>query len=233
MKKDFKKKLAKLKKKKVFVFDWDGTILDTIEKKAENFAEAFCQTLPNCDKVDLRKKVKDSFHQLSGHPRKQIFYEMIAICGNQENTNFYSNFNDMFQCLNKNLSLSAQIFPDALDLLEELIKEKYIIFISSSVPQQELSYLVKAILPMPIYTYISGVFGSEDCHTKGRAHLNTIMQMSGVSTDDMIVFGDDLADHELSTEAGVDCILVDRFGLKDFKDIGKVMNLNVIKNLLL
>lgn len=221
---------ALLKDKEVFVFDWDGTILDSMELKSVNFGQAFCSIQAGFQEQGLADSVAGHYLRLSGHPRKRIFLQIMAILGKEAEPDSFERFNDAFERLNKASLIHARIFPDALALLEELIKRGRRIFISSSVPPQELADLVDATLPAPARAGITAILGSRDGHTKGQGHLRTIMQETGAPQDKLLVFGDDPADHELTSEAGVDCILVDRSGILNPQGIRIVGSLIEIKD---
>jgi len=219
-----------LREKDVFIFDWDGTILDSMEQKSRNFGQAFCLIQAGMQEHGLANRVAEYYLQFSGYPRKHIFHQIMAILGMDAQADAFLRFNEVFEKLNKGSLIHARIFPDALDLLEELIRRDYRIFISSSVPPQELTGLVEAILPMSLKAGITSILGNSDGHTKGKGHLQTIMEDASVLQDKLLVFGDDIADHELSTEAGVDCILVDRSGISRGQGIKMVSSLIQIKN---
>ena len=216
--------------KEVFVFDWDGTILDSMKIKAVNFGQAFCSVLRHRKEQDLSDRVVRHYLRLSGYPRKRIFLQIMAIMGKEADQDSFERFNDVFEKLNKTSLIHARIFPDALALLEELIKRGCRIFISSSVPPQELADLVDATLPAQVKASITAILGSMGEHTKGQGHLRTIMQQTGATPDKLLVFGDDPADLELSSEAGVDCILVDRSGNLNLQEIRIVGSLIQIKD---
>lgn len=211
--------------KEVFVFDWDGTILNSMEIKSRNFSQAFCSTLLCRQEQELRDKVASHYLRLSGHHRKRIFLQIITDMGNETKPGSYEHFNDAFEELNRASLIHARIFPDALNLLEALIKRGNRIFISSSVPPQELADLVEATLPESFRTGIAEILGSSDDHTKGLGHIETVMHKTGATQDKLLVLGDDPADHELSGEAGVDCILVDRLGKPSLAGIRAVRSL--------
>lgn len=201
---------APLHTKRVFVFDWDGTILDSMPLKSLNFVRAFKSVIPESIQPGLADSVKGHYLRLSGHPRKYIFYEILNLLNLEPDKIFYDRFNAAFEVLNKQNLIHAKLFFDALDLLRALIDEGRQIFISSSVPPKELVDLVDAVLPSLIRRNISSILGSLDDFSKGRGHLQWIVSETGTTRDQILVVGDDLADYDLSLEAGVDCILVDR-----------------------
>jgi phosphoglycolate phosphatase-like HAD superfamily hydrolase len=216
--------------KEVFVFDWDGTILDSMEKKARNFAQAFCSVAPVQQGEGFAHRVAGHYLRLSGHSRKHIFLRIVDILGMEAEPNSFVRFNEFFEKLNKGSLIHARIFPDALELLEELSRRGHKIYISSSVPPQELSELVELTLPAPARKGISSIFGSKDGFAKGNGHIQAIVQETHVPRDRLLVFGDDVADYELSTEAGVDFILVNRTGIPGRQEIKMVSNLYQIKD---
>jgi phosphoglycolate phosphatase-like HAD superfamily hydrolase len=216
----------RLRDKRVFVFDWDGTILDSMRMKALNFDQAFSSVIAD---GTASKRVAGHYLRLSGRPRKHIFFEILKLLEHETGKESFERFNAAFEALNKETLIHADAFADAVALLRELIRLNRRIFISSSVPQKELTALVEAILPAPIRERISSILGSEDGFSKGDGHLRWIMNETGATRDQLLVIGDDPADHELSQEAGVDCILVDRTGTMKENGNYVVSDLNLIR----
>jgi phosphoglycolate phosphatase-like HAD superfamily hydrolase len=222
-----------LRMKKVLVFDWDGTVLDSMPVKSVNFGRAFCAAL-NCSQDDLlANAVVKEYLALSGRPRKEIFLQIVNNLGLNAPHNSFKRFSDNFQRMNKARLTQARIFPDALELLEVLKNLAREVCISSSVPPQELSDLVGHILPKHIRCGITLVLGSNDDFSKGRGHIQAIVEKTRTPLEGLLMLGDDIADYELSLEAGVDCVLVNRSGISN-QDVPWVVNsLNQIKEMLL
>lgn len=83
-----------LRTKRVFIFDWDGTILDSMHVKSGNFGRAFCAAL-HCGQDDLlAKEVVKQYLALSGRPRKQIFLQIVNNLGLNASHNFFKCFSD-------------------------------------------------------------------------------------------------------------------------------------------
>ena len=81
-----------LRYKEVFVFDWDGTILDSMEIKSVNFGQAF-----SCGKgQELADQATHHYLQLSGYPRKQIFFQIMALLKEKAQQDSFQHFNDVF-----------------------------------------------------------------------------------------------------------------------------------------
>jgi phosphoglycolate phosphatase-like HAD superfamily hydrolase len=196
--------------KRVFVFDWDGTILDSMPMKSKNFVQAFKTVFPENIKPVSADSVAEHYLRLSGHPRKYIFYELLKSFHLEPDQILFDRFNSEFETLNKHNLINTKLFPDAVDLLITLNEARRQIFVSSSVPPKELNDLADKILPASIRRYISFLLGTLDGFAKGADHLQWIISETGSTRDQILVVGDDIADYELSSAAGVDCILVDR-----------------------
>jgi phosphoglycolate phosphatase-like HAD superfamily hydrolase len=202
---------SKLYEKKVFVFDWDGTIFDSMGLKAKNFNQAFQSTV-SYKKGSQIQSVEEEYLRLSGKPRKKIFFEIIEIFKEKVENFSFDHFDKIFESLNREKLAHASIFPDAIELITELNKRDYRIFISSSVPQKELLNIVDMILPKSIKDIFISILGSGDSFSKGIDHLTWIANQTRYPFDKLLVIGDNPADYELSLQAGVDCILVNRSG---------------------
>jgi phosphoglycolate phosphatase-like HAD superfamily hydrolase len=222
-----------VKNKKVFIFDWDGTIFDSMKIKSQNFISAFCMIFPGEEKGDLPRVVEDAYQRLSGYPRNYIFIEIMEGLGKKQDAHLFDKFNSAFERLNMSTLVHAKIFPDAQEFLEMLVDRNYKIYISSSVPPDELSRLVEGTLPEQIKRGITSVFGSKDGFSIGKEHIQEIVSKTGAKQDDLLVLGDDIADHELSIGAGVDCILVNRRCLLKQPAITSVSSLNQVKDALI
>ena len=162
------------------------------------------------DKVQDSKTTSITY---SGKPRFEIF-QAISKQYKLSLTNYdFKKISElMFEKIQQTLP-AMTIFKDAERFLESLISpKKGFIFISSSVPQQELEFIVKNKLPPTIFPYLSGIFGSAPNFTKGIKHIEKIKAVTLEPNNNIIMFGDDLADCELSLLAGVDCVLLNREG---------------------
>lgn len=193
------------KTKQVFVFDWDGTLFDSMATKSENFAQVITSYFP-CNHTDARKQ----YLELSGRPRREIFITIATRCGLSPEGTILEQMSTQLSELNTKSLIQSPLFDDAIPLLETLRQQEKQMFISSSVPQNELAELVQKKLPESIRQHITDVFGSAPGFSKGKEHLNRIMKDAKADASDCVVIGDDLADAELAREAGVEAAIVDR-----------------------
>lgn len=202
------------KNRQVLVFDWDGTLFDSMALKTQSFAEVLSEGLAErCGPVAPdRDRVAALYRALSGRPRAEIFDGVAATAGVTLSAADKAELSDRLFARNRALLPSSPLFPDAERLLERLQGTAHRLFMSSSVPQAELEHFFAAKLPEPWRRRFDGVFGSAPGFGKGPGHLDAIRRQTGVAPTGILVFGDDEADHTLSAQAGVECVLVNREG---------------------
>lgn len=206
--------------KKVFAFDWDGTVLDSMPIKRRTFSELLAETLRpvlTASPSSLSDELLERYRALSGAPRREIVETILRERGLASTAIDFERFSSRLSEINRRELAQAPIFPDAIELMQRLTRMAHAVYISSSVPQAELSALVGARLPAELATRLSGVFGSEGAFAKGPEHVRRILQETGANRQQLLFFGDDLADARLCREAHVDCVLVDRPG--DLADV--------------
>ena len=197
--------------KRVFVFDWDGTILDSMERKYCNFSEILKKTIETHHHmiIDI-ELLKSCYVELSGAPRKEIVNKISERLGMEFSDALHNDFSFALTEKNKIDLLDVELFKDALEFLKMLKHNGKILYISSSVPNAELSYLAKKMLPIKLYQYMSGIYGTDGSFKKGKGHFNKIISNERVEKDEVIFFGDDVMDVNLGVAFGVDTVLVNR-----------------------
>ncbi len=225
--------LSSLERKEVFIFDWDGTIFDSMMLKVETFSSILSHLIGmHLPDADLKQTIADIYKKLSGRPRKEIFYEVLDNFKLVRESISYEDFNDRLMRANTERLEKAAIYCDAESTLKLLIDKKKKIFISSSVPQDELNFFTMKKLSSDLRNGIGAILGSREGFSKGTGHFQFIQGNAGYDKASMIFIGDDLADYQLSAAAGVDFILVDREGrfshaaisrIKDLAEIGDMI----------
>lgn len=201
-----------LNKKTVFVFDWDGTIFDSMSAKLKSFSAVVSKYFAELGNPVDPDFVATIYREHSGKPRSEIFLEVAKAAVLQLEQSDIDAMSKRLFLLNRTVLAEAKLFPDAHRLLSVLAGRDVGLFLSSSVPQAELDYFVRMALPENLRLRFSGVFGSREGCSKGRDHIARINACSGVPSDKILVVGDDEADFILSKAAGVSCVLVDRDG---------------------
>lgn len=194
--------------KKIFVFDWDGTLFDSMNIKRNSFVSSFIQSYDNI-KLD-EKIIRDLYVELSGKPRHELFMELSKQLYLQPVESGYAVFNEVFNKLNLLTLNSAKLFKDVEGFIYDAYKNEKKMFISSSVPEEELRIITSSILTKEYRNKIEDTLGTAKHHQKGPSHIRDICNLIGCHKKDVLFFGDDYEDYKLSQEAGVDCIVVDR-----------------------
>lgn len=199
--------------KKTFAFDWDGTVLDSMPIKLRTFSDLLAETLRPllpASSADLPQVLRVRYEALSGKPRREIVTTVLREHGLDLGTVDFEAFTQRLGEINRRELSSAEVFPDALDFLSHITQVARAVYISSSVPQIELNAVVVDRLPAAIVKRLRGVLGSDGSFAKGPAHIERILGDTHCASDEVLFFGDDLADVHLCRQAGIECVLVDR-----------------------
>lgn len=186
--------------KQVFLFDWDGTVIDSLEVKIANAEELFNEELG----IE-RSKVGDSYRSHSGIPRQQLF---DAICMDNGldllSPDLYQSLSRRFSELNlislTTLPVAGLVTRDTRATLDKLQNKGYPLYISSSATTEEIQAIATALNLSP---YFKEILGSSGGFGKGLGHINYIKNKEGVERSQMIFIGDDIQDIRLGKEAGV------------------------------
>jgi phosphoglycolate phosphatase-like HAD superfamily hydrolase len=182
---------------KAIVFDWDGTLFDSMEYKITNYIELMAK-----HGVD-RKKALDAHHQLTGRSRRQIFTSALDRALSDDE---FLRLSLEYTKANVEASKQAKLFPDAIEFLEQQFA-KYIFVVSSSAAAAEVQHVV---MNTPQKSYFKLVLGSDGSFEKGPSHIAFICKELGLLKEGLVFVGDDLQDMVLATEAKVSGIRVCR-----------------------
>ncbi len=217
-----------IKGKQVFVFDWDGTLFDSMPTKEANFGEAFLVALNPIEGQPVSPEVVSGlYRKLSGLSREEIFHSILETLDINPDSGSYSRFDKEFTRLNRSRLAEALLFPDGIEIIESLKKQKKTVYISSSVPQNELDELVTTTLPEELKLVFSGVLGSSPGFHKGPEHIEFILKKEHCQREKILFIGNDLMDYKLSVKASVHCILVNRnHQIQDGLDIPMIDSLS-------
>jgi phosphoglycolate phosphatase-like HAD superfamily hydrolase len=218
------------------LFDWDGTLVNSLEVKIRNAGELFQQEFNLSP-----EKVEEAYRRHSGIPRRQLFDAILADLGRPAlKTGEFDLLSGKFSGLNtKALSdptLPGLIPSSTLEVLGFLKEKGCLLFVSSSAATEELKEIA-ASLGLANYFLDSGgeIMGSHPGFNKGVDHVSHVREKYGLAADELIFVGDDLSDIRLGHEAGV--ITIVRIGtysceeLRDYNADAVVETLEEISNL--
>lgn len=185
---------------KALIFDWDGTIVDTLSIKMENAAAIFSDNF-GTDGLSIAH----SYKRYSGVSRKDLF-NMIA----RDNMNRelhpleFKRISAEFTSRNLVSARERRIFAEEnRSLFNWCTESGYGMFISSSADKNEIEELAELI---DVKKYFREILGSAGEFSKGKAHIRYIKEKYQYTTDQIMFVGDDKADMRLAGRLGVLCV---------------------------
>ena len=186
-----------IKSKCVFIFDFDGVLVDSVEIKTKAFAYLY-----ESYGIDIVKKVIQ-FHRENGGMSR---YDKFRY--------FHNNFLDLdirkdeINKLSKNFSkfavdsvVKANCIEGSEEFLNKLLKKKLPSFVVSATPQKEIKEIIKR---RNWANYFKAIFGSP--RTKSENIDIILKNNSEISAKDCIFFGDALSDLNAAESKKIDFI---------------------------
>lgn len=205
--------------KSVIVFDWDGTLFDSMSYKRDNLCATFSTFSGASDEL-----IKVLHARYTGLPRRILFEHIaVALRGNGLSEQEFSALSLDYTERNIKSSHGAKPFPDALYAIPLLQASGLKLYVSSSSNPEELR---KVVGKSDLAGSFEGIFGSEQNFNKGKEHLHCIAVNQRVALTGILFVGDDAQDEVLGAQAGVDTIRIIRNNGKE-----KLTNNCVIESL--
>lgn len=186
------------------LFDWDGTLVQSLDVKIRNAGLLFQQRfgLPPAD-------VEKAYRVHSGIPRRQLFDTIRADFGlpglQEEVFNSLSQaFSEANRAALRDRSLPGLVPAATPRTLEKLLQTGCLLFVSSSADTDEIRDIA-ANLGLADYFVRSGgaIFGSRPDFNKGSQHVEHICARHALGVEELVFVGDDPADIRLGRAAGV------------------------------
>lgn len=176
--------------KKVFIFDFDGTIVDSMSAFADIAAEVMPKRLP-VDAANARRL----YLETSGLP----FFEQLEILFPNDPANVPTA--EEFERTKLEDYLKEPLFEDAEDTMKHLRE----IGLKVAVSSNNFQYLVDRYVGYTGITF-DMVLGFKENFAKGRDHFSYIKKILGVDKEEMAFVGDSLKDGERAREYGISFI---------------------------
>ncbi len=185
-----------INQKSIFIFDFDGVLADSVDIKADAFAELYSPY-----GSEIVEKVVTHHLANGGMSRYDKFYYYHTVYLNMKKDQFDINkLASQFSKIVKDKVIGCPEVPGA----ENFIKEIYLqnkCYINSATPQNEIHQIVAA---RKLQKYFCGVLGSPI--SKSENLKNIRLMNHEVPISDFLFFGDALSDLEAAANNNVDFI---------------------------
>ena len=187
---------------KAVIFDWDGTLFNSMEYKRENFTRLFeGHSISHRDLIDFHQKY-------SGIPRKELINKCLQHFQLQTlDDGAYQKISAKYTQMNIESSSQAVPFEDVEPGLMALKERGIKLFVSSSSAHDELTLVSKKSGMRP---YFEEVLGSQHGLNKGPDHVDYLCQKYHLTKCEILFLGDDEQDLILGEKAGVKTLRIRR-----------------------
>ena len=191
------------------VFDWDGTIVNTMPLKIKNASEIFTEyyDVPTEDAAESYKKY-------SGVSRRELF-NLIAKenIGKELSTFVFNRLSAEFTSRNIDSYKKNKVFDENnREALLWFSEQKMMLFISSSAVKDEIEELAEYL---DLKKFFNEILGSSGNFKKGKPHINYIKNKFNLVTSQIMFVGDEKPDMRLANRLGVMCVGISNGKPKD------------------
>lgn len=185
---------------KAFLFDWDGTLIDSLPIKIANAGRLFAERF-GVNERDVRA----AYSRHSGVPRRELFDQIAEHCIDRSLTGpEFDELSAQFTQMNRErVGAEASLRAGSVDTLSSLREQGRLIFISTATAQEEIDSLAEFF---GVREHCTEVLGSRPGFTKGPVHAGHVTSRYGIPNTDMAGVGDDKQDMRLFREAGITSI---------------------------
>lgn len=182
---------------KAIVFDWDGTLVETMGLKIANAGSLFADFF----KV-APEGVVSTYKRHSGNPRKDLFQAIAEEnVGRRLSDQEFTRLSNEFTARNLASYRAHEVFDEhSREFLESLRVRGISLFVSSSAMSDEITTLAEHLEIRKLFVEM---LGSRDGFRKGKDHIEYIRANHGFQTHELMFVGDEKADIRLSGKLGV------------------------------
>lgn len=186
-------------KKKLLIFDVDGTIWDS----EKDVFLSFNHTLKTMAGFEI---TKEQFQELAGKPLGDMFEKVLpddkkALSGE------YEKAYKKYYIDEEHFADATVLFPDVKRIIDKFKNEGYYMAVASSKPKRILDKMV-ATFNLEGFNYVLGTEESDFKHKPDPQIVNYIMDKLNVTKEDTVIIGDSKSDILTGKNAGIDTIAV-------------------------
>lgn len=178
------------------IFDFDGTIADSIMDLTLSIEEVFLKRgYPIPSVVDVKNAI--------GNGLKKLIERLITFdIDEKEFTELFEDFKTVYP---RRICDNTHLYPNVLELIEKLTKKGFKIGVVSNKAHDDLVIIMKKLLPE-----IKCIKGSKDDTPRKPAPDGTIdaLKELGVAKRNAVFVGDSKVDYDTAMNLGMDSVLV-------------------------
>jgi len=183
-------------KYKLFVFDWDGTLMDSQAHIVSSFQSSILD-------LSLPPKTDDEIKNIIGLGMREAILALFPDLGDAFHPQFLERYRFHFLVDSQSRS---ELFPGTLEVLEELSQRDHLLAVATGKGESGLKRVLKE-------TELTHFFHSTRCadQTVSKPHpqmLLEIMEELDTKSIETLMIGDTEYDLEMASNAGVDSLAV-------------------------
>ncbi len=205
--------------KKLAIFDFDGTLFDSIWDVLECFNKSLAiHDFPILTREELIPCLGGDINQIVS----------LVLKDNNSPQNVETLKETYLNCYNSSKKENTVPFPDAHELLKELQDKNVLLAVNSNRLNYSLKEFVGKYFSDIDFTAIEG----QDESTPAKPDpygVNMIIENANVDAGDAVYIGDSITDIKTAQNAGIDCIIV-KWGYGVQKDFENDYPLDVIED---
>ena len=195
--------------KKLCIFDFDGTLFDSITDVVNCFNQTFINL--GYETLDL-----EQYKKSLGGNFDEIIDLILKENNNEENIELVKKTYE--QLYSKDKKENTHLYPGTYKLLRQLQEEGFILAINSNRKPGSINYFINLFLSDIDFIDIQGHVPNHPSKPDTYG-VNTILKKAGVEKEDCIYIGDSITDIKTARNAQIDCILVNwGYGVGDVYD---------------
>ncbi|GLS91351.1 haloacid dehalogenase [Psychromonas marina] len=179
---------------KVIIFDWDGTLMDSIDKIVA------CMQAAAID-CQLKEPTEDEIRHIIGLRLDKIMVQLFPGATSEQQSEMIQAYHFQYR---KRDSHDTPFYPGIKLWLNELKKQGYLLAVATGKGRESLNRILDkfAVKDLFAVTYCS----DETASKPDPLMLNLILNDLGVDPSDALMIGDTSYDLEMANNANIDCL---------------------------
>lgn len=211
-----------MRKYDAVIFDFDGTIADTVPGIAQSIMYALST-------IGIEVKTLENPKRFVGPPIRSSFEDVFGIKGD-DLEKVIVEYREHYASVG---AYNSELYDGLLELFEELYSNGIKMAIASAKNQGSLENLLKYFEIDRFFESVNGIVDAMNPTTKTQNMEKTLLEL-GCKPEKTVMIGDRFFDAEASEEIGIDFIIVrysDMAPLKEFDGFKRVLVAEEVKDI--